>query len=117
LGRSIDLYSYDYEKLVNKTLEVCKADSRELVEKILLSCGNKVGDRYIILNQELWEDFSCYYNVSTALERIFKIDDVFGKVFCSIKDSDTDKQILISAMELYEIESEIGIEIPDYKED
>jgi hypothetical protein len=42
MGRSIDLYSYDYEKLVNKTLEVCETQDRELVEKVLLSCGNKI---------------------------------------------------------------------------
>jgi hypothetical protein len=113
MSRSIDLYSYDYEKLVNKTLEVCKTDNRELVEKILLAGGNKVGDRYIILNQEMWESCSCYYNVSSALERIFKINDVFGAVFCTFNDNETDKKELIQAMEMYEIEDIIGVEIPD----
>lgn len=113
MGRSIDLYSYDYEKLINKILKVCNTEDEELVEKILLSCGNKIGDRYIILNQELWEDCSCYYNVSIALERIFKIYDVFGKVFCPLKNEETDKQELINAIELYEIEDILGYEIPE----
>jgi hypothetical protein len=113
MGRSIDLYSYDYEKLLNKTLEVCKTDNRELVEKILLSCGNKIADRYIILNQEFWESCSCYYNVSSTLERIFKINNVFGEVFCTINDDETDRKELIQAMEMYEIEDVIGMEIPE----
>lgn len=117
MGRSIDLYSYDYEKLTNKVLEVCNTKNRELVEKILLSCGNKIADRYIILNQEFWESCSCYYNVSTALERLFKVNDVFGKVFCTFKDEETDKQELIQAMEMYEIEDIIGIEIPESEDE
>lgn len=117
MGRSIDLYSYDYEKITNKVLEVCKTEDKELVEKILLSCGNKIGDRYIILNQEFWEDCSCYYNVARTLERIFKVDDVFGKVFCTFKDDETDRQELIQAMEMYQIEEVIGIEIPEYEDE
>lgn len=111
MGRSIDLYSYDYQKIVSKTLKVCKTNNKELVEKVLLICGNKIGDRYIILNQEFWEDNSCYYNVSTALERIFKVDNVFGEVFCSFNDDETDKKELINAVEMYEIEEALGIDM------
>jgi len=117
MGRSIDLYSYDYEKLLNKTLEVCKTEEKELVEKILLSCGNKIGDRYVILNQEFWEDCNCYYNVARALERIFKIDDVFGEVFCTYTAIETDKHELIDAIEINQIEDKLGIEIPDYDDE
>lgn len=117
MGRSIDLYSYDYEKLVKKTMTVCETEDRELVEKILLSCGNKVSDRYIILNQEFWEGYSCYYNVATVLERIFEAEDVFGNVFCTFEDSETDKKELIKAMEIYEIEEVLGFEIPASDED
>lgn len=113
MGRSIDLYSYDYEKLINKVLEVCNTEDKELVEKILLTCGSKISDRYVILNQEFWENCSCYYNVATALERIFKVDDVFGEVFCNFKDEETDKQELVSAMEMYEIVEEIGLDVSD----
>jgi len=113
MGRSIDLYSYDYEKLVNKTLRICNTEDRELVEKILLSCGNKIADRYIILNQEYREDSSCYYNVARVLSRIFKVDDVFSKVFCVCFNIEVDEKTLISTKEIYGIENEIGIEIPE----
>lgn len=118
MGRSIDLYSYDYEKLLNRTLEVCNTNDRDLVEKILLSCGNKIADRYIILNQEFWEDCSCYYNVARALEKVFKVDDVFGEVFCTWKDNDVDKKELVQAMEMYQIEEALDVEFPveEYEE-
>lgn len=113
MGKSIDLYSYDYNKLLNRILEVCKTNDKELVEKILLSCGTKIADRYIILNQELWDDCSCYYNVATSLERIFNIEDVFGEVFCCLDNSKTDKQELVSAMYIWSISEELDIKIPD----
>jgi hypothetical protein len=118
MGRSIDLYSYDYEKLINKTLEVCKTDNRELVEKVLLTCGSKIGDRYVILNQEMWEDCSCYYNVANALDKIFNVDDSFGEIFCTWKDDNKlDKQELIQAIEMYQIEDALEIEFPPSEDD
>lgn len=117
MGRSIDLYSYDYGKLTNRILEVCKTNNKELIEKVLLSCGTKIADRYIILNQEFWENSSCYYNVATTLETIFNVDDVFGEIFCVYGEDQTDKQELINAMEMYEIEEKIGMEIPEREVD
>lgn len=113
MGQSIDLYSYNYEKLVNKTLEVCKTDNKKVVEDILLACGNKIGNKYIILNQELWEDSSCYYNVAIVLEHVFNTEDVFGKVFCTFDDDELEREDLISAIDKYEIYSNIGIDEPE----
>lgn len=113
MGRSIDLYSYDYEKLVNKTLDVCKTDNRELVEKILLSFGNKIADRYILLNQELWDDYSCYYNVASILNKVFKVEDVFGDIFCSFNREEVDKKDLIAAMDKDTVLDNLGIGIEE----
>lgn len=113
MGRSIDLYSYDYDKLVNKILEVCKTDDQKLVEKILGACGNKICDRYVILNQEMWDDSSCYYNVARVLEKIFKAEDVFGEVFCTFKLDDLDKEYLINSIYVDEVYEIIGIDPPE----
>ena len=106
--------SYDYQKLQIKILDYCKTEDVELVDKILLSCGTKISDRYIILNQELWDDCSCYYNVANVLEKVFHVDDVFGYVFCSMNDEDTDREELVSAMETNEIMDELGLNMEDY---
>jgi hypothetical protein len=113
MGRSIDLYSYDCEKLINKLQDVCNTNDRELIEKVLLCCGEKISDRYVILNQEFWDGCSCYYNVTRVLERIFNVEDVFGKVFCTLKDGETDEQELISAIELDDIFQELKINVDD----
>ncbi|EGA9846880.1 hypothetical protein H6H06_000498 [Listeria monocytogenes] len=42
-----------------------------------------------MLNNELWEDNSSYYNVPNALERLYKVDDVFGKIFCTFDELKT----------------------------
>lgn len=117
MGRSIDLYSYDYEKLKNKILVFCKTNDVELIEKILSTCGNKIEDRYVLLNQEMWEGCSCYYNVSTVLEKIFKIDDVFGNIFCATDDSELDRKTLISAIEMYEVVDILGLNNEDFEEE
>lgn len=115
MGTSIDLYSYDYEKLVNKTMKVCKTEDRNLVEKILLNCGNKIADKYVILNQEFWDGYSCYYNVARVLEKVFDVEDedVFSEVFCWDSKNEVNKQELISSVELYQIAEDIGVETDD----
>ena len=49
MSRLIDLYSYDYDKLLKKTMEYCKTDNKELVEKVFNYFGTKIDTRYIIL--------------------------------------------------------------------
>ncbi|MDT2640661.1 hypothetical protein P7D31_11085 [Enterococcus dongliensis] len=84
MGRSIDLYSYDYEPLVEGIKEYVSADNTEVIRKILSVGGSVIGDKYIILNNELWDECSPYYNVAGALEDYFKAEDVFGEIFCTL---------------------------------
>lgn len=91
-------------------LEFCETDNVELVEKVLLACGSKVADRYILLNQELWDGCSCYYNVGSVLEKLFKVDNVFGNVFCTWPKNIADCKELIAAKEMYEIMEELGLD-------
>lgn len=109
MGRSVEIHSYDYNELVNEILNVCNTDNKALVEKILLLGGEKVGDKYILLNNEFWEEYNSYYNIPTALEKIFKVDDVFGKVFCAYPNKIADSKELCSSVEMYEIEDALGI--------
>lgn len=106
MGRSIDLYSYDYEKLVNKIMGVAETQEREMVDKILLACGNKIHDRYVLLNQEMWDGYSCYYNVMSTLDKVLKTEDI-GDVFY---DKNVDREELISSVDKYDILEELGIE-------
>ena len=109
MGQSIDLYSYNYDKLQNKILGYCRTDDKELVNKILLACGNKIVDRYIILNQEIWNGRSCYCNVAHILDEVFKVDDIFGYIFCDYKDTDLDCMNLISSKDYNEVMKELDL--------
>ena len=106
MGRSLDLYSYDKEKLVKAIVGCCKTDDCDTVNRILDKFGTTVSGRYIILGQEFWEDYSCYYNVATVLDRVFKTGDAFGKAFCGNK-SLTDRQEMIKFADIDEAMTEL----------
>lgn len=111
MGASIDLYSYDYNKLVTKTMNVCKTTNKELIERVLLSCGNKIENRYIILDQDFWEDSNCRSNLARVLERLFKVDDAYSDIF--FLDNDIDEQELIQAIEINEIEDKLQMDLSE----
>lgn len=105
MGRSVDLYSYDLEKLNAKLIDYCDImtnEDNQKLEDILRTFGNVIGDRYVILNNEFWEDYSCYYNVSTVIDKAFKVEDSFGEVFCNYDENITGRKELVSAMECCE---------------
>lgn len=104
MGRSIDLYSYDAPNLIDRVLDYCKTDNRDLARKILSEFGTFIEDRYIILHQELWEGYSCYFNVAHVLDRVFGVEDSFGEIFCTIGDKhNTDRRELVHATEVDEV--------------
>ena len=71
MNKCMDLYSYDYNKLINKIKEFCKTDNIHKIEEIFNYFGNKIGDRYIILDQELYEDENCYNNICRIIDKVF----------------------------------------------
>ena len=105
MGKCMDLYSYDYNKLINKIKEFCKTDNIYKIEEILNYFGNKIGDRYVILDQELYEDENCYNNICRIIDKVFNIEDSFGRIFCSL-DDDVNKYIdkikLVSCKDIYD---------------
>lgn len=86
MGVSVDLYSYDYELLVNGIRDYVGASDTDVINGILALGGSVIGDKYILLNNELWDGCSPYYNVAQALENYYNAEDVFGKIFCTYGD-------------------------------
>lgn len=72
---SVDLYKLNYKKFVDKLMENQKINNRELLEKIILEFGNKVGKDLIILDNEFWEDGICSWNMFTMIEEVFELED------------------------------------------
>jgi hypothetical protein len=91
MGINIDAYHYDYEKLC-QALEKLGVKDRELLDVILDECGTRIADRYVLINNEYWDGFSPYYNVSSVIDRVFNIEDSFGEVFCTLDDNLIDRK-------------------------
>lgn len=124
MGRSVDLYFYNYKRLKNKIMETYNLSptDEKLLEDILLGFGTVINDRYIILCNEFWEDGNPYFNVATAIERAFKLGedaDVFGECFIvyGLHRDDDYKQDGINYAELYDVLDSLGIEYDDDDDD
>ena len=105
MGRSVEVKSYDYEQLVKEIKAYYKTADSSLIEKILLAGGDKIGDRYIILNNEFWETYDSYYNVTSVLDEYLgneELENVFGNVFCT-RDKKADCRSVAPSMSKEEI--------------
>lgn len=122
MGICVDLYSYNKEKLVCDIFEVCKIErnikNEEILDFILNSFGNTIetmiGGKYIILNNEHWDDGNCFFTVSNVIQKVFNVPkeiDIF--LDCFLKDG----KELISYQEEYDIyekiEKKFGVKIND----
>ena len=71
MGISIDLEKVNYKEFVNKLLENEKIKDKELLERIILEFGNKIGDELVILHNEYYEDGTCSWNMCNMIEEVF----------------------------------------------
>ena len=110
------LYSYNKKHLKQDIFTKCKIKHSKKNEKILDfildSFGSTINDKYIILNNEFWEDCNCYYNISKVIDKVFNVENSFD---CFLYNEL--KEILISYAEEYdvleEIETNFGIEVEE----
>lgn len=72
---SVDLYRLNYKGFVDKLMKNPKINNRELLEKIILEFGNKIGEELVILHNEFWEDGICTWNMFAMIQEIFELED------------------------------------------
>lgn len=72
---SVDLYKLNYKEFVDELMKNPKINNRELLEKIILEFGNKVGEDLIILENEFWEDGICTWNMRNMITEVFDLQD------------------------------------------
>lgn len=101
MGMRVNLYSYDFNQLVSGIANFVKTDYREKIEKILLIGGNKIGDRYIILDNELYEYCNPCENIPSVIDRCFGVEDTFGECFYTF-DNKFGRKTLISSTDFIE---------------
>ena len=72
---SIELEKVNYKKFIDKLMENPKINNKQLLEKIILEFGNKVGEDLVILENEYYEDGICTWNMWNMITEVFKLED------------------------------------------
>ncbi len=106
MSMSVDLYKLNYKKFVDELMKNPKINNRELLEKIILEFGNKVGEDLIILKNEFWEDGICTWNMFAMIQEIFELEDdeYISDVFYELR------KILINYKEIDDAYENLGLE-------
>lgn len=109
MSMSVDLYKLNYKKFVDELMKNPKINNRELLEKIILEFGNKVGEDLIILKNEFWEDGICTWNMFAMIQEIFELEDdeYISDVFYELR------KILINYKEIDDAYENLGLERSD----
>lgn len=103
MGLNIRLRIYDKKELIKK-LHAWGASDEKLTMKILERCGSFIGDKYVLLNNGLWEGTDPYFNVSILFDFAFERDDSFNIFLHSGTDG-------IDSVELSGVADELGIDL------
>lgn len=106
MSMSVDLYKINYKKFVDKLMENPKINDRELLEKIILEFGNKIGKDLVILENEFYEDGICTWNMFAMITEVFELeeDDYVDIVFSKLQKG------LIGYKEIDDAYDNLGLE-------
>lgn len=109
MSMSVDLYKLNYKKFVDELMKNPKINNRELLEKIILEFGNKVGEDLIILENEFLEDGICTWNMFAMIQEIFELEDdeYISDVFYELR------KILINYKKIDDAYENLGLERSD----
>lgn len=77
MGISIDLYKFEYTKLVNKLMNVDGINDKMKLKMILSECGEIINDTYLILSNQYYEEGNPFYSVAELIDSAFEIEDSF----------------------------------------
>lgn len=72
---SVYLEKVNYNEFVNKLMKNKKINDRELLEKIILEFGNRIGEDLVVLHNEYYEYGICTWNMFNMITEVFKLED------------------------------------------
>ena len=105
MGIEIEIYKYEWNKLIDDLLKLGIED-KTMLEELLLYCGEKENNSYYLLNNEAWEDSNCFYVLSDVIDQYFNINDSFDIFLKLGKHLDMSRDI-------YEIGEKFGIKLDE----
>ena len=60
IGRSVEVISFNYNALIKGIEEYTGSKDAILIKRILNRCGNRMGDKYVIVDNEYLEENNDY---------------------------------------------------------
>ena len=72
MSSDIELYKYNWDRLVLDLKML--VDNTDKIEKILLAFGERCGNRYYLLNNEIWDEYNSFFNVIYFIRNYFDLD-------------------------------------------
>ena len=106
MGMDIDVYKYKFKELKKSFMELPGVNDEDLLTKIMLEFGEVIGDYYIILDNECYEEGNCFYNLPNMIDKVFNTEDSFGALL-------EQRESLLSYKELYDAYDNLGLEEPE----
>ena len=104
MGQDVELYKYNWDRLVLdiKNLGITDID---MLEKILLAFGEKCGNRYYLLDNEVYDEYNSFYSLIAVIEEYFNIEeDKIGTVIINNK-----KAMNRMCRSSFEVREELGL--------
>lgn len=109
MGYDIEVYKYKFKELKKSFMELPRVNDEDLLTKIMLEFGEVIGDYYIILDNDYYEDGDCFYNLSNMIDKVFNTEDSFNILL-------EQREYVVSYKELYEAYDNLGLEEPEEEE-
>jgi hypothetical protein len=106
MGIYVDVQKGNYETIKSELNKKFSIEDTDFLEKILLQFGEKIGDQYVLLNNEYWEDNNSYYGVSRFIDRYFGVEDSFDIFLRHMTEVNANWNV-------YEAAEELGVELPE----
>lgn len=110
MGRSVDIRKINYQEYHDALSKNKTKESDISIEQILLFFGEKIGDQYILLCNEFWEESNSYYSLFSVLEKVLGIEKAH-KIFLHSSTEVT------ANMGTSDFEEKFNIELPDEDEE
>ena len=110
MGCNIDVYKYNLKELKKSFMELPEINDEDLLTKIMLEFGEVIGDSYIILDNEYYEDGDCFYNLPNMIDKVFNTEGSFDVLL-------KQRESLLSYKELYDAYDNLGLEEPEEEEE
>lgn len=106
MGMDIDVYKYKFKELKKSFMELPGVNDEDLLTKIMLEFGEVIGDYYIILDNDYYEEGNCFYNLPNMIDKVFNTEDSFDVLLKQRKS-------LLSYKGLIDAYENLGLEEPE----